>query len=183
METFTEVKDFVDNQHYHKQRQESLSGLDINTIDEPIVEIISDFNKLPYCFTLQSCYGHFLHDDQKDPKNIEPLPVADTITSVEYRIAYLALCIENSPDGITLFQNLKRFPAIDPEYIQFGCAEWFWRRQVNSYTLQVEPKRYMTKDKVTVDYLEALHIEKTRNEFFSKLKRLIKKKIKGNQPG
>ena len=183
LETFTEVKDFVDNQHYHKQRQEFLSRLGIDTIDGPMVEIISDLNKLPHCFTLQSCYGHFLHDNQKDPKNIEPLPVTDSITSVEYRMAYIALCIENSPIGRALFQDLRQFPAIDPKYIQFGCAQWFWRRQVNSYVLQVEPKRYMTKDKVTVDYLEALHIEKTKNGFFSELKRLTKKRIESNQPG
>ncbi len=43
------------------------------------------------------------------------------------------------------FHDLRQIPAIDPEYIQFGCAEWFWEAQVNSYALQVEPMRHMTK--------------------------------------
>ena len=176
METFTELKDFVNNPHYHEQRQESLSTLDINTIDAPIIEIIDGLAKLPYCFTLQSCYGHFLHDNQRNSKNIEPLPISDSITSVEYRIAYIALCIQNSGLGRKLFSDLRKIPLIDPEYIQFGCAEWFWERQVNSYALQVEPKRYMTKDSVSVNYQEALHLEKMRNKFFSGLKKIIQER-------
>jgi len=74
-----------------------------------------------------------------------------------------------------LFNDLGKIPAIDPEYIQFGCAEWFWKRQVNSYVLQVEPKRYMTEDRVSVNYQEALHIEKIRNTVFSELGNLIQK--------
>ena len=178
LETFTERKDFVDNPHYYEQRQKCLGNLDINSIDAPIVEIVSGFAELPYCFTLQSCYGHFLHSGQKNPYNIELLPITDnSITRVEYRIAYIALCIENSKLGRALFQDLREIPAIDPEYIQFGCAEWFWERQVNSYALQVEPKRHMTKDRATVDYQKALHIEKTRNEFFAELKKLLQKQL------
>jgi len=125
LETFTELKDFVNDPHYHEKRQESLTSLDLNTIDAPIVEIIDGFSKLPYCFTLQSCYGHFLHKNQENPKNIEPLPISDSIARVKYRIAYIALCIQNSDLGRVLFQHLRRIPVIDPEYIQFGCAEWF----------------------------------------------------------
>ena len=177
METFRGLRDMVDNPHYHEQRQESLSGLDINTIDAPVIEIINAFAKLPYCFTLQSCYGHFLHGDQQDDKNTEPLPISDSITGVEYRIAYIALCIQNSDAGKTLFHDLEKIPAIDPEYIQFGCAEWFWERQVNSYALQVEPARYMTEDKVpSIGYQEALHIEKIRGKFFSGLKKIIQER-------
>jgi len=176
LETFTGLKDFVDNPHYHEQRQESLSRLDIDTIDAPIIEIIDDFSKLPYCFTLQSCYGHFLHDNQKNPQNMEPLPISDAITSVEYRIAYIALCVQNSDSGRILLHDLGEIPVIDPEHIQFGCAEWFWKSQVNSYVLQVEPRRHMTKDRVSVSYQEALHIEKVRNEFFSRLKKIIQKR-------
>ncbi|GAH03659.1 unnamed protein product, partial [marine sediment metagenome] len=152
--------------------QESLTSLDLNTIDAPIIEIIDGFSKLPYCFTLQSCYGHFLHKNQENPKNIEPLPISDSIARVKYRIAYIALCIQNSDLGRVLFQHLRRIPVIDPEYIQFGCAEWFWKRQVNSYVLQIEPKRYITKDTGSVSYQEALHIEMVRNEFFNGLKKI-----------
>ncbi len=173
METFTNLKDFVDNPYFHDQRKKYLSKLDIESIDAPLVDLISSFTKLDYCFTLQSCYGHFLHNSQKNPYNIEPLPLSNDISNVEYKIAYIALCIENSKQGRTLFYDLKEIPSIDPEYIQFGCAEWFWKRQVNSYALQVEPKRHMTKDRLSVDYWEALHIEKVRNNFFTQLKKFV----------
>jgi hypothetical protein len=178
LETFTELKEFVNNPHYHEQRKKSLRSLNTSAIDTPIIEIVDSFTKLPYCFTLQSCYGHFLHDNQKNPENIKPLPISDRITSVEYRIAYIALCIQNSDAGILLFSGLREIPAIDPEYIQFGCAEWFWEKQVNSYALQIEPKRCMTKDVVPhISYQEALHIEKIRNEFFSEIKKIIQKEL------
>ena len=173
METFTNLKDFVDNPYFHDQREKYLSKLDIESIDAPIVELISGFAKLDYCFTLQSCYGHFLHDNQKNTSNIERLPASNSISSVEYKIAYIALCIENSKQGKFIFQHLRDIPSIDSEYVQFGCAEWFWARQVNSYALQVEPKRHMMKDRLSVDYLEALYIEKVRNNFFSQLGKLV----------
>lgn len=173
METFTDLKDFVDNPYFHDQRKKCLSKLDIESIDTPIVELISGLAKLDYCFTLQSCYGHFLHNSQKNPHNIEPIPVSSSIPNVEYKIAYIALCIENSEQGKFLYQHLKNIPSIDSEYIQFGCAQWFWERQVNSYALQVEPKRHMMKDRLSVDYWEAIHIEKVRNNFFNQLKKIV----------
>ncbi|MCK4312774.1 MAG: hypothetical protein KAW88_08585 [Candidatus Cloacimonetes bacterium] len=175
METFTEFKPLVKNPYFHQQREKSLNQLDINTIDAPIKEIIKGFSNLPYCFTLQSCYGHFLYNNQKNPNNIEPLLSLDKITKVEYRIAYIALCIQNNPPGRMLLQELKKIPAIDPDYVQFGCADWFWKRQVNSYALQVEPERYKTKDKITVNFQEALHIENVRNEFFRRLEKIFDK--------
>lgn len=173
METFTEIKPLVDNSFYQKQREKSLKRLDINTIDTPIIEIINSFAKLPFCFTLQSCYGHFVYKKQKNPKNVEPLPDSEDISNVVYRIAYIALCIQNDDRGKLLLEKLSNIPSIDPEYVQFGCAEWFWKKQVNSYALQVEPKRYKTKDKVSISYKEALHIEKIRNEVFMGLKKII----------
>lgn len=175
METFTDLKEFVANPHFNEQRQQSLSQLNIEQIDSPIVDVVSGFARLPYCFTLQSCYGHFLHSHQKDDYNIDALPIADSIVNVDYRIAYIALCIENSSSGKILFEDFRRIPETDPEYIQFGCAEWFWERQVNSYALQVEPKRYMRKDKVRVGYREALHLERVRNRFFDQLNKLLQK--------
>lgn len=142
-------------------------------IDAPIIDLINEFNKLPYCFTLQSCYGHFVYNGQKDSQNFEPLLVKDTIAKVEYRIAYIAFCIENSLLGRWLLKTLKKIIAIDPENVQFCCAEWFWKRQVNSYALQVEPGRFKRKDLVILDYKEALHIEKIRNDFFHRLYELL----------
>ena len=173
METFTEFKPFVINSLFHQQREKSLNQLDINTIDTPIKKIIKGFSNLPYCFTLQSCYGHFLYNNQKNPNNIEPLPESDNIYNVEYRIAYIALCIRNNKQGRMLLQELKKIPSIDPDFVQFGCADWFWERQINSYVLQVEPERYKTKDKITVNFQEALHIEKVRNEFVRRLEKIF----------
>ena len=96
METFTELKPFVDNPLYQEQREKALSGLDINTIDAPMIEIINGFAKLPYCFTLQSCYGHFVHNNQKSPKNVEPLSGSDNISSIEINVIYFVQTIKSS---------------------------------------------------------------------------------------
>jgi hypothetical protein len=172
METFVEFKNMVRDPHFHEQRQRALDNLDMNLIDAPIAGLIDAFAKLPFCFTQQCCFGHFLYAGQKDRHRIEPLPASGAVRTIEYRIAYIAVCIENSASGTTLLKGLKQIPAIDPEYIQCGCAEWFWRQQVNSYALQVEPKRYMTKDTCSVDYSEALHIENVKNKFFAALNKL-----------
>ena len=178
MKTFTKLKAFVDDPHYYEKREESLRKLQISTIDAPIVEIIKDFAKLPYCFTLQSCYGHFIHKGQENPKNVEPLSLSDfdKSSSIEYRIAYIALCIQNNDLGKQLLQNLKKITKIDPEYIQFGSAEWFWRRQVNSYALQVEPERYKTEGRCRLSIQEALYVEKVRTQFFKELEKLVQMK-------
>ncbi len=173
METFTELKELAENPHYQLQRQKGLCNLTDDMIDVPIIDLINGFNKLPYCFTLQSCYGHFVYNGQKDLHNLEPLPVKDTIAKVEYRIAYIAFCIKNSTSGKVLFEALKEMTAIDPENVQFCCAEWFWKRQINSYALQVEPDRFKRKDKVILDYNEALYIEKVRNEFFVRIDEML----------
>ena len=172
METFKKPKKLVENPYYQDQRQTSLTNLSDEMIDAPIIDLIKGFNKLSYCFTMQSCYGHFVCDDQKDPYNFEPLPISEIIDRVEYRIAYICLCIENSDSGRGLLKSLNEITAIDPENIQFCCADWFWNKQVNSYALQVQPDRFKHKDSAILDYREALQIEKIRNEFFIQLREL-----------
>lgn len=174
METFIEPKELVVNPHYPDQRQKCLAGLSDDMIDMPILDVIHAFNRLPYCFTLQACYGHFVYIGQDDIYNLEPLPIIDSIASVEYRIAYVALCLENSDSGRRLFYDLMAFTRIDPQNIQFCCAEWFWERQINSYALQVEPDRFKRQDTAILNYQEALKIEKIRNEFFDRLMDLLK---------
>jgi hypothetical protein len=129
--------------------------------------------QIPFCFTIQSCFGHFVYSGQEDPNSYEPLPPKDNPKPVKYRIAYIALCIENSRSGNVLLRLLKQVPEIDPIYIQFGCAEWFWERYPNSYVLQVEPERHMLKDSCMVDHQEAIQVEKVRNAYFVRLKALI----------
>ena len=180
METFTEAKPFVNDQFFKKKREEVLIKLESlfesESIDAPIIEIIRDFTTLPHCFTIQSCYGHFVHNKQKDPNNVEPLSnYQDEISKVDYRIAYMAFCLQNNDLGRKLFDDLKAVIEINPAYVQFGSAEWFWERYVNSYVLQVEPERDKTKDRVYVRMKEALHIEKVRNEFFIEIQKIIQK--------
>ena len=178
METFTEAKELTENPHYEKQRQKHLLGLTDVIIDKPIIKIINGFNKLAYFFTMQSCYGHFLYNGQNDQHNLNSLPVTKTIAKVEYRIAYIAFCIDNIESGKKLLKALKEITVIDSENIQFCSAEWFWKRQVNSYALQVEPERFKHKDTAMLDYREALHIEKIRNEFFIRLYELLENTMK-----
>jgi hypothetical protein len=173
METFTELKKLVENPHYQEQKHKILSDLTYDTIDMPIVDLIKRFNGLPYCFTLQSCYGHFVYKGQKDIHNLDPLPALDVSAKVEYRIAYVAFCIENSLRGKELLESLGEITDIDPGNVQFCCAEWFWKRQVNSYALQVEPDRFKHKDEALLDCKEALYIEKVREEFFARLFKLL----------
>jgi len=174
LETFTEPKVLRDNPCFIKQRQKSLADLEDAMIDVPVVDIINGFNELPYCFTLQCCYGHFVYDGHWDPHNLDPLPDTQSLNRVEYRIAYIAYCIDNSEAGRELLDKLKKITTIDQENIQFCSAEWFWRRQVNSYALQVEPDRFKHKDKAILDYKEALYIENLRGEFFRKLEELLR---------
>lgn len=178
METFTELKELAENPHYRAQKKETLCNLTDGMIDMPIIDLINGFNKLPHCFTLQSCYGHFVYNGQKETHNLEPLPAIGGIGKVEYRIAYIAFCIENCLLGRELFDSLEDIMAIDPENIQFCCAEWFWKRQVNSYALQLEPDRFKRKDTAIIDFKEALHIENIRNDFFIRLYELL-----GNEMG
>ncbi len=170
METFAEPKELVENLRYREQKTKSLEGLTSNMIDAPIVDLINTINRIPSCFTLQCCYGHFLYNGQNDPNNLDPLPSTNTIARVEYRIAYIAFCIENNFVGQELLKTLKEVTVIDPDNIQICSADWFWERQVNSYELQVEPGRFKDKDKAILSYKEALTIEKIRNKVFMELK-------------
>ena len=175
METFTAPKELVENPDFREQRLKSLSGLSDDLIDAPLIGIITRMNKRPYCFTLQSCYGHFLYPGQKNPDNLDPLPATKSIDKVEYRIAYIALCIENSASGKSFLEALNDITMIDPQNVQFCSAEWFWKRQVNAYALQVEPDRFKHKDTALLDYKEALVIERRRNEFFDQLRALLRR--------
>lgn len=170
LESFTAKKDMVHDPGFWMQKQKAVGALTDGMIDAPIVALVNGFNRLPYCFTLQSCYGHFVYDGQKDPYNVVPLTVGDTAPStVEYRIAYITLCLEYSRKGKEMLEALAEIPAIDPDNIQLGSAEWFWKRQVNSYVLQVEPTRFKDEDTALLDFEEALKIERTRDTFFARL--------------
>ena len=77
METFIEPRQFVENPRFSRDRHDTLAALDLRTIDEPIVDIIDGFTALSHCFTLQSCYGHFLYSAKQDIHSIDICALAD----------------------------------------------------------------------------------------------------------
>jgi hypothetical protein len=172
METFAQPRQFVDNPRFVRERDQALSRLALEEIDAPIREIIAGLAELPYCFTLQSCYGHFVYAAQPERHNLGPVPDHD-VGPIEYRIAYLALCIENSERGERFRAALAQIPEIDPEYVQFGSPGWFWQRHVNSYALQVEPARFSNQDVAIIEYQEALHVQEVRDRFFDRIAELV----------
>ena len=117
MITFTKPKSLVKNPLFEDQKKYTLSAFDLNTIDYPIQKVIAKLNEIPYCFTLQSCYGHFLYGDQTDPFNLVPLPETKFLENIKYRIAYIAMCVTNDKYGRNILTGLKNIEKIDPEYI------------------------------------------------------------------
>ena len=172
METFTKARAFVEHRGYPNARQKSIAELDFASIDDPITDIVKGFSALPHCFTFQCCYGHFLWAPEQGPHNLEPVPPGFS-GSAKYRIAYFAFCIENSRRGRTLWQSLSGLAAIDPGYVQFGSADWFWERCVNSYALQVMPAVHALKDEALLEAHEAQHTQGVRDLFFGKLRALL----------
>ncbi len=172
METFAPPKEFVENPGFTQARTTALSKLDLGDVDQPIADLISKFAALPHCFTLQSCHGHFLCGSDDAPDNNTPIPRSHA-GGVRYRIAYIALCIENSDRGRTLRNALSVVAGIDPEYVQFGSPGWFWDQCVNSYALQVEPAAQQFSDEAQLDADEARHVERVRDLFFQKLRALV----------
>lgn len=173
METLTEPRPFVESRDYARDREDVLRRLDPANIDAPIVELIAAFNTLPFCFTLQSCYGHFISRPGQDDHTLEPVPPEDC-GPVRYRIAYVALCLENTAAGRAFHRSLAQMAADDPDYVQFGSAEWFWERHPNSYALQVEPRRYSRMDEALLGHEEALRVQERRDMLFEDLGRLLR---------
>ncbi|MDN7023661.1 hypothetical protein FGU65_01895 [Methanoculleus sp. FWC-SCC1] len=174
METFEEARPLTDDPAYDTERQIAQAGLRAamgdGSIDPPLIGLLWEFSLVPHCFTLQSCYGHFVHERQPELHNLEPLAdYADTLSDVLYRIAYLAVCIRKSEAGRALQRDLRSVAAIDPPYIQHGSAGWFWEQRINTYVLQVEPARCRLQDTCPVGISEALRLEQIRDRFFHEL--------------
>ena len=182
METLAEPRPLVTSSHYSRDRHDTLMRLDSRSIDAPILELITAFNTLPCCFTLQSCYGHFISTPDQDDRSCEPVPRHHG-GPVRYRIAYVAVCLENTEAGRALHDSLGQLAASDPEYVQFGSADWFWQRHVNSYALQVEPIRYMRMDEAVLDHAEALRVQERRNLLFTDLADLVHRMLKSHGAG
>ncbi len=172
METFAKPRQLVENPKYKEERASALKKIPWEDIDSPIREVVEGFLKLECCFTLQACFGHFVYSKQAELDNLAILPAHD-IGTVTYRIAYIAFCLEDSVQGRSLLSQLAEVPLIDSDYVQFGSPGWFWDQHLNSFALQVEPVRFKNQDQVTIDYTEALQVQKIRDLFFSRLKHII----------
>ncbi len=173
MRTFQEEKQPVNNPGFKNKRNSILRSLDIELIDEPIKPLIANIAKLPYCYTIQSCYGHFVHSKQSDLENLIPLDTFTDISEIEYRIAYLAFAIKENSDSIKLLSEIRKLSDIDTEYIHFGSADWFWERHLNSYVIQVEPYRFRFHDSCIVDFTEARRLENVKKKLFEELNSLF----------
>jgi hypothetical protein len=178
VKTYTEARPLVHDPDYEARRKKTLEELRValssGSIDEPIADIIDRFARISWCYTLQSCCGHFASDTCVGGDNTVHLAdLKDTDTVLHYRIAYMAFCIQNIAPGRTLLAELKGVAEIDPGYVQFGSADWFWGMCPNSYVLQVSPLRCAHQDSFDVSIEEALHIQKAGERFFDKLRDLL----------
>ena len=177
METFGPAKKMVGHPEFRQDRKRALLLLqdefDSGSIDPPVRTLIRVFCKIPYCFTIQCCYGHFVHAMEPDDHNLSPPGLyKGKIRKVKYRIAYLAICIENSRQGRELLGDLQQLVGIDPEYVQFGSAGWFWDRMKNSYAVQAGPSRFRNYDTAEIGLDEAIHVDLVRNRLFTELDRI-----------
>ena len=174
MQTFTKAEPLVDDPGYDARRRRSVDELRkllaSGSIDEPIQSLIEFLSHVTHCYTLQSCYGHFAGEDGVEYYSMRSVSAnASHRRGVQYRIAYIAFCIQKSEEGRKLIEDLRRIPKVDREYIQFGGARWFRNRYVNTYVLQVEPLQYAQEDSIQVTAPEAVRIELARDRFYSRL--------------
>jgi hypothetical protein len=101
--------------------------------------------------------------------NLKALPTEKVAGDVVYRIAYIALCVQNDEKGVKTLQALQHISYKNPSYIQFGSAEWFWKQCVNSVVIQMAPERFKHLDRMVTHYEEAVQIQEVRDWFFEEM--------------
>lgn len=180
METFTSPRLFVPHLDYWTDRERLLEGLrqEIakNAIDAPLLPLVRECMTIPHCFTMQCCFGHFVHRLEPDTENLVPISrYTQEVGSIRYRIAYLALCLQDSPGGHAMYAELEKIAGLDPAFIQFGSADWFWDQVPNTYCIQLEPERMKEEDSGEVTWEEALKIERLKDPFFAGIMEIMKR--------
>ena len=174
MQTYCPDKPLQPNPEFETARARALEDLAGAEIDEPITDIIESLNRLPFCYTLQCCFGHFVAPEQPDDHNLALVAESGPSTHFLYRIAYVAFCVDASPDGKRLLNMLRDIPSrVDRDNVQFGCAQWFRDRCVNSYVLQIQPSGRADVDSLTVTRREALRIQSARNRFWDTMREML----------
>lgn len=174
MQTFVPSIPLQNISNFAQTKAQTLLDLNKDPIDTPIKDIVMSLNALPYCYTIQCCWGHFVSTSQPDKHNLAVVKKKDIDEKIEYRIAYLALSLENTPAGKAFLDKMEKIPTrIDSSYVQFGCAQWFLQRHANSYVLQVQPSDRAHVDSMTVLREEALLIQSTRNVFWDTIRQFV----------
>jgi len=72
---------------------------------------------------------------------------------------------------------MRELRDLDPRYIQVGTGAWFWDQQVNSYAIQVMPKRARKLDSVEVDGKEARHLSHVRSGLFRRFEAMLAERL------
>lgn len=176
METFCIAKYMAPDADFEERRRAAIKEIDLRQLDTPLRPLIERLSTFPYCFSLQCCWGHFVHDMQPNRHWIGPLGNVWEDAAITYRLAYLAVCLKRDESGVKLLHDLKGLTEIDPEYVQFGSAEWFWERRINSYAVQVMPDRFKNRDTAEVGIEEARHLEKVKLRMFEQLDQLMRER-------
>lgn len=177
METFAPARPMVAHPGFMQERRRALASLDLAAIDPPLQPLIQSLSRVEHCFTMQSCWGHFVHPGQPDEHGVACLAGYSDATVVDYRIAYKAFCLQDSPAGRRLYQDLEALVDIDQANIQFGSADWFWQQAVNTYQVQVEPRRHQFRDRVEVGISEALTLQETRDRLYERLNQVVERHL------
>ncbi len=178
METFTKPRPLEDNSDFARQRATALVGLEGASIDEPLRELIADLNRLPYCFTLQCCWGHFLVPGETDELTLAA-PPARGMAELDYKLAYVALCVSDDDIGRSFRDDIAGLVDAEPRFVQFGSADWFWERQVNSYAIQVAPRKKRKRDRMTLDGKQARLLSHARTRMFREFAELARGRTTG----
>lgn len=175
MQTFISERPLAQVPDFQARKKAALKRLTGAEIDAPIRDAVRLLNSLPWCFTLQCCAGHFVPPGEGNQHTLERVDKDSLAASYTYRIAYLALCLDDTPKGRDFLARLRRIPgAVDPKYVQFGCAQWFLDQHADSYVLQVQPAANALVDHMDVDADEALRIQSARDIFWRLLEDLAR---------
>lgn len=174
METFTKARPLVENPNFAGQREAALRALADADLDEPLKDLIADLNRRPCCFTLQCCWGHFLTPDEADEHTLAA-PPARGKAELDYKLAYVAFCVSDDDEGRALRDEIRGLVDAEPRFVQFGSADWFWERQVNSYAIQVAPRNRRKRDRMILDGKQARLLAHARTRMFREFAELLRR--------
>lgn len=161
MRTFDTAPPLESDLAFSINRSQSLHLLDLSVIDIPIVDTVYKYSKLECCYPVQSCWGHFDHAYSFWGRGAA-VNCLNRGQTMRYRIAYLALCLDDSEHGAFLLELLRQVPQCVGGSVQFGSAKWFRELHNNIYVVQTAPPHCIYLDSCYIDKKEAQYIHKSR---------------------